>query len=169
MCKNKLLPILLLLVLATPTFAKAKSKTIEWALLKTLKIENGDNSQFKGLGAPPKKEVKKKKKAKVKAPIPSKELKAILGKSISLKGFMMPMDYSAKKIVEFLLMPYIPSCMHIPPPPSNQIILVKMKGGSKIAPSYYPVEVKGIISIEENKEFESTFKMDATKVIEIKE
>lgn len=64
---------------------------------------------------------------KTKSPIAKGDLKKYIGKEITIKGFMMPLDYDSKAIVEFLLMPYVPACMHVPPPPANQLILVKMK------------------------------------------
>lgn len=95
------------------------------------------------------------------------KLKAIIGKEISLKGYMLPLDFSKKKVNEFLLLPYIPSCMHVPPPPSTQIIHVKMPKGKSAKQTYYPVEVKGPISILENKEYESSYLMTAKTVTPI--
>ena len=46
----------------------------------------------------------------------TKNLKKIINQKVSIKGFMIPLDYSAKSIKEFLLVPYIPSCAHVPPP-----------------------------------------------------
>lgn len=107
---------------------------------------------------------------KTKAPKASAELTKILGKEITMKGFMMPLDYDSKTVTEFLFMPYIPACMHVPPPPANQLVLVKMKKGVPgIAPSMYPIELTGKLSIESNKELESSFKMDGLKYKEIKQ
>jgi hypothetical protein len=92
-----------------------------------------------------------------------------LGQEISIKGFMMPLDYDAKAVSEFLFMPYIPSCMHVPPPPPNQLVLVKMKKGSTVVPSFYPVELTGKISIDTNKDLESSYKMEGIKIKELKE
>ncbi|MBY0413174.1 MAG: DUF3299 domain-containing protein, partial [Bdellovibrionales bacterium] len=54
---------------------------------------------------------------KTKKSIIKPELEKVLKKEVSIKGFMMPLDYEAKEVVEFLFMPYVPSCMHVPPPP----------------------------------------------------
>lgn len=107
---------------------------------------------------------------KTKAPKASAELSKILGKEVTMKGFMMPLDYDSKTVTEFLFMPYIPACMHVPPPPANQLVLVKMKKGVPgIAPSMYPIELSGKLSIESNKELESSFKMEGLKFKEIKQ
>ena len=89
----------------------------------------------------------------VKTKMPSENLKQVLNQDISIKGFMIPLDYSAKKIKEFLLVPYIPSCLHVPPPPGNMIINVKIDTSKNFKPSYYPIEVSGILKLlkETNK------------------
>jgi hypothetical protein len=122
------------------------SKEINWELLKTLTLDQ-----------------------KTKTLTPSPELKKALGVEVTIKGFMMPLDYDSKAVSEFLFMPYIPSCMHVPPPPPNQLVLVKMKKGSTVVPSFYPVEVSGKIAIENNKDLESSFKMEGLKIKELKE
>jgi hypothetical protein len=49
---------------------------------------------------------------------------AITGKPIRLPGFMVPLEYGKKEVSEFLLVPYFGACIHVPPPPANQIIHV---------------------------------------------
>jgi hypothetical protein len=107
--------------------------------------------------------------AKTKMPKATGELAKVLGKEITMKGFMMPLDYDSKAVTEFLFMPYIPACMHVPPPPPNQLVLVKMKKGSAVAPSMYPIELTGKISVEANKDLESSFKMEGMKYKELKQ
>lgn len=56
-------------------------------------------------------------------------LKADLdGKVVRLPGFGVPLDGDNEYVREFLLVPYFGACIHSPPPPRNQIVLVKMKG-----------------------------------------
>lgn len=123
-----------------------QAKEMSWEVLKTLEVD-----------------------AKTKKNKMSKELEKAIGKEITLKGFMMPLEYDAKEISEFLLMPYVPSCLHIPPPPANQLILVKMKKGTKVKPSFLPVELKGKLKIEENKELESSYLVEGISMKEMKE
>jgi hypothetical protein len=91
-----------------------------------------------------------------------------MGKSVDIKGFMIPMDFTAKQVKEFLLVPYVPSCQHVPPPPPNQIIMVKLKKGMKM--SYFPIKVSGKIQLKNtnNPMMQSTYEMAATKVQELK-
>lgn len=56
-------------------------------------------------------------------------LKADLdGTEVRLPGFGVPLDGDDEYVREFLLVPYFGACIHSPPPPRNQIVLVKMKG-----------------------------------------
>ncbi len=106
---------------------------------------------------------------KTKNPIAKGELKKVLGKEVVIKGFMMPLDYDSKAVSEFLFMPYVPACMHVPPPPPNQLVLVKMKKGITVPPSFYPVEVTGVLTVEANKDLESSYKMEGLKIKELKQ
>ena len=46
------------------------------------------------------------------------------GAAIKLPGYLVPLDESKAGIAEFLLVPYFGACIHTPPPPANQIVLV---------------------------------------------
>lgn len=74
---------------------------------------------------------------------PGQTLKQIINKDVTVKGFMIPLDFTAKKIKEFLLVPFIPSCAHVPAPPENMIISVKVKKKGGIKPSYFPIYASG--------------------------
>ena len=49
---------------------------------------------------------------------------ALDGTVIKLPGYLVPLDESKAGISEFLLVPYFGACVHTPPPPANQIVLV---------------------------------------------
>ncbi len=135
-----------LLVLTFLIFNNAFAAEVTWETLKKLDLD-----------------------PKTKSPVAKGELKKILGKEITIKGFMMPLDYDAKAVVEFLFMPYVPACMHVPPPPPNQLVLVKMKKGTTVQPSFYPVEITGVLTVEANKDLESSYKMEGLKIKEMKQ
>src|SRR5580765_6488729 len=46
---------------------------------------------------------------------------------IRIAGFVVPLEYVGDKVTEFLLVPYFGACIHLPPPPPNQIIHVFAK------------------------------------------
>lgn len=43
---------------------------------------------------------------------------------IEIPGFVVPLDTNSQNVREFLLVPYHGACIHVPPPPSNQVIHV---------------------------------------------
>lgn len=49
---------------------------------------------------------------------------AMNGKPIRIPGFIVPLEEANHQITELLLVPYFGGCIHVPPPPSNQIIHV---------------------------------------------
>jgi hypothetical protein len=46
------------------------------------------------------------------------------GQLIRIPGFVVPLEGDGRTIGEFLLVPYFGACVHVPPPPSNQLIHV---------------------------------------------
>jgi hypothetical protein len=44
------------------------------------------------------------------------------GLRVKIAGFVVPLDVNKKKVKEFLLVPYFGACIHVPPPPSNQVV-----------------------------------------------
>ncbi len=72
------------------------------------------------------------------------------GQRVRIPGYLLPLEVSATKVTEFLLVPYIGACIHVPPPPPNQIIYVKI-GQNKSYKSkslYEPVWVTGVIAVK---------------------
>ena len=50
--------------------------------------------------------------------------------NIKIPGFIVPLDLdAAKKVVSFFLVPFFGACIHLPPPPPNQIIYVEYSQG----------------------------------------
>lgn len=48
---------------------------------------------------------------------------ALDGELVRLPGFIIPLEVSSKGVTEFMLVPYVGACIHVPPPPPNQLIL----------------------------------------------
>lgn len=46
------------------------------------------------------------------------------GRQVRLPGFVVPLEMDITHTREFLLVPYFGACIHVPPPPANQTILV---------------------------------------------
>lgn len=46
------------------------------------------------------------------------------GRKVKIPGFVVPIEEQGRAVTEFLLVPYFGACIHVPPPPANQIIHV---------------------------------------------
>lgn len=88
-------------------------------------------------------------------------LKKINGTLVKIPGFIIPLEDNQNFVSEFLFVPTPMACIHVPPPPPNQIIHVKMASGRKAKMSYGPVWLTGkiIISEGENKFTKTYFEM----------
>lgn len=50
-----------------------------------------------------------------------------LNKEVSIEGFAVPLELNSNEVTEFLLVPVAGACIHTPPLPPSQTILVKGK------------------------------------------
>jgi hypothetical protein len=96
----------------------------------------------------------------------SQRLKAFDQKSVKVPGFMVPLEDNMRMVTEFLLVPTPQACIHVPPPPPNQMILVRMKKGSEAAVSFGPIWVYGDFKINSVRHLygESSFTIEATAI-----
>lgn len=46
------------------------------------------------------------------------------GEIVRLPGFIVPIDYSGTGVTAFILVPFVGACVHVPPPPANQLVFV---------------------------------------------
>lgn len=72
------------------------------------------------------------------------------GTRIKLPGYLVPLEEVAAGHTEFLLVPYFGACIHTPPPPANQIVLVvpaKPAGGFR---SMDTIWVSGVLKTTRN-------------------
>ena len=71
------------------------------------------------------------------------------GRRIKLPGYIVPLGITdAMQVEEFLLVPYFGACIHVPPPPSNQILHVRSTSGIKLADLYQPFWITGVVQVE---------------------
>lgn len=72
------------------------------------------------------------------------------GQKIKLPGFVSPLEEVNGKVSEFLLVPYYGACIHVPPPPLNNTLLIKTKPKYAIdtEKTYLPVWVMGKIQVK---------------------
>jgi len=75
---------------------------------------------------------------------------AIDGKKIKLPGFIAPLENDNGQVTEFLLVPYFGACIHVPPPPVNQTVMVTTGPGQGISAEQADLAywVKGVIKVD---------------------
>lgn len=73
---------------------------------------------------------------------------ALDGKKIKIPGFVVQLQAEDSNVIEFLLVPYEGACIHVPPPPPNQVILVRYPKGYPLRQAFSPVWVEGTITVE---------------------
>ena len=91
----------------------------------------------------------------------------VLNERIMIPGFIVPTAYDDdRRITEFFLVPYFGACIHLPPPPPNQIIYVRFQEGVSIDDSYEPHAVKGELTSEvmRNNLADSAYSIEAEDV-----
>ena len=71
------------------------------------------------------------------------------GHKIRIPGFTVPFEFGRDaKVNEFLLVPYYGACLHQPPPPPNQTVLVKTDKPIKLRDLAQAVWIEGYIATE---------------------
>ena len=79
-------------------------------------------------------------------------LQSIEGKLIRVQGYVVPLlgDFGGdfETLEEFLLVPVYGMCIHVPPPPPNQVIYVKMHEPIDLEKLFDAVWVSGQLQID---------------------
>lgn len=79
--------------------------------------------------------------------VSTKIVEAMNNQSIRIPGFIVPLEYNKdSKIIEFFLVPFFGACIHVPPPPPNQIIYVQSEEGVEQKQLYDAYWISGKIS-----------------------
>ncbi|MBG5168512.1 DUF3299 domain-containing protein [Pseudomonas aeruginosa] len=102
----------------------------------------------------------------------AKTVASLDGKAIRLGGYPVPLENDAKgRVTEFFLVPYPGACIHVPPPPPNQIVLVRYPQGLKLTDIYTPLWVSGTLKIEQvsNDLADAAYAIDKARVKVVEE
>ena len=70
------------------------------------------------------------------------------GRMVSIPGFVVPLEGIGGIVRHFFLVPYYGACIHVPPPPSNQIIDVHFEPGTHDDNLYEAILVSGRLTTE---------------------
>ena len=70
------------------------------------------------------------------------------GKTIRIPGFVVPLEFAGASVTSFILVPYAGACIHVPPPPANQLILVTTDVPFESGGLFEAVHVTGQLGID---------------------
>ncbi|MFG0720373.1 DUF3299 domain-containing protein [Pseudomonas sp. GLN_6] len=97
----------------------------------------------------------------------TKTVAAFDGKVIRLGGYPVPLETDSKgRSILFFLVPYPGACIHVPPPPPNQLVLVRYPKGIELEDIYNPLWVSGTLKVEQvnNELADAAYAMQADVV-----
>jgi len=90
------------------------------------------------------------------------------GKRVKIPAYITPLEYNPdQKMNEFLLVPFVGACMHVPPPPANQIVHAKSKNAIEQRDMNEAVWAIGVIRAETIKSnlAESGYQLEVEEVL----
>jgi len=94
-------------------------------------------------------------------------VEALDGQMVKLPGYIVPLDMTEEgRVIEFLLVPYFGACIHVPPPPSNQIVHATSELGVRVEALYEPFWIEGPLKVEHasSELAEAGYRMQAQKI-----
>ncbi len=72
------------------------------------------------------------------------------GRKVKIPGFVVPLEFDEQQNVsEFFLVPFFGACIHVPPPPPNQIIHVVLSAPYQMASIADPVWLTGTVRLQQ--------------------
>jgi hypothetical protein len=86
---------------------------------------------------------------------------------VRLPGFIVPLAYNdEEEVIEFFLVPYFGACIHVPPPPPNQIVFVSYPQGLRLDALFEPFDIAGKLTIAatSNRLGDSAYRIDAVAI-----
>jgi len=66
---------------------------------------------------------------------------------IRLPGYIVPIEYSGSGVTAFILVPFVGACVHVPPPPANQLVFVTTSTPYESASLFEAVNVIGMFGV----------------------
>lgn len=103
-----------------------------------------------------------------------KLVEALDGELVSLPGYALPLEFTDKAVDRFLLVPYVGACIHTPPPPPNQLLVVELSEPHRFGDIYEPVIVTGRLHtkraesllnfVDGETQVESGYEIDGMKI-----
>lgn len=101
------------------------------------------------------------------------------GARVRIPGYVLPLEFDGSLVREFLLVPYVGACIHVPAPPPNQMVFVRTTTGFEVPELYAPVWVEGTMTtgsvtrdlslVDGQAPVEAGYSLDAEQVIPFKD
>mgnify|MGYP006288622229 CR=1 FL=1 len=149
----------LALALAVPTLAQGNVREIEWLdLMPEEEAEAWLNDQtgidHSGFDAP--------QAFQSYSVVPELD-----GENVRIPGFVVPVETDADgNLTEFFFVPFFGACIHVPPPPANQIIYGRLDEAIPMVNIWDAFWMEGTLNIEDvsNETADSAYTMDVSKL-----
>ena len=74
------------------------------------------------------------------------------GVEVSISGYIIPAPPAADGSGFGYLVPQVGMCSHLPPPPPNQLVRVRLRADQQVESLYLPVRVTGLLRVEPSDE-----------------
>ena len=75
-------------------------------------------------------------------------VQALNGEEVRMPGYLLPLEFEGNEVSEFFLVPYLGACIHVPPPPANQIVYGRYDKGYEVDDLYTPVWISGTLQVD---------------------
>jgi len=104
------------------------------------------------------------------APEPFQSFKTVPeldGETVRIPGFVVPIETDGEgNLLEFFLVPYFGACIHVPPPPANQLVYGRLDEAIPMVNIWDAFWMEGQLNIEEisNETADSAYTMDVTSL-----
>ena len=89
------------------------------------------------------------------------------GQTVKIPGFVVPIETDGEgNLKEFFLVPYFGACIHVPPPPANQIIYGRLENPIPMVNIWDAFWMEGQLNIEDvsNETAASAYTMDVSSL-----
>ncbi|MEX0283264.1 MAG: DUF3299 domain-containing protein [Paracoccaceae bacterium] len=67
------------------------------------------------------------------------------GEYVRLPGYLVPLEFDGTGGTEFLLVPFVGACIHVPPPPPNQLVYAVTERPHQMEGMFAPVYAVGTL------------------------
>lgn len=92
---------------------------------------------------------------------------AMHDRQVQIGGYPVPLETDEQgRYISFFLVPWPGACIHVPPPPPNQIILVDYPQGLAIDDIYLPLWLTGLLQVDQtsNQLADASYRLHAEQV-----